>query len=297
MTSNSSKNRNAIEILFLAILLLAGYAFFQRVTGSSAVLLESNLQSNLARISRYLHAPKVDTVIVGSSVAGRLLPDYFRNEGVEVTNLGLDGSRTLYGLEIVRQRKDLPKLVLVDTSMLFMEANANEASLRAAVASPTFQMGEGFTPFRPENRPLSLLYWWMKKLSDQRGGAQAHGAWSVEMPNNELFVKEEVATKEDANDRAIKEALIGLKSMGVDIRLVEIPRAEGWGYPRGGKLRKISEESGVPILEPGVEIAKTTDTLHFTDGLHLDVPSAKIIVSKTIGMMRQTPSSSSTSGK
>jgi len=277
MTSNSSKNRNAIEILFLAILLLAGYALFQRVTGSSAVLLESNLQSNLARISRYLHTPKVDTVLVGSSVAGRLLPDYFRNEGVEVTNLGLDGSRTLYGLEIVQQRKDLPRLVLVDTSALFMEANANEATLRAAAASPTFLMGEGFSPFRPENRPLSLLYWWMKKLSDRGGGSQTHCAWIADKPKNEVVVKEGEEAKEDANDHAIKELLMVLRSKGVDIRLVEIPRAEGWGHPRGGKLRKISEETGVPLLEPGVEIAKTTDTLHFTDGLHLDVPSAKAV--------------------
>ncbi|MCX6960787.1 MAG: hypothetical protein NTW91_11040 [Verrucomicrobia bacterium] len=280
MNSRSSKNRNALEILLLAVVLLAGYALFQKLTGSSAVLLESNLQSNLARISRYLHAPKIDTVLVGSSVAGRLLPEYFRTRGMEVSNLGLDGCRTLHGLEIVQQRKDLPTLVLVDTSALFMEANANEATLRDAVSSPTFHMGEGFTPFRPENRPLSLLYWWMKKLSDRRGGAKTHSAWIADKPKNELFVKEGEAAEDDTNDRAIKNALFGLKSKGVDVRLVEIPRAEGWGHPRGGKLREISEKTGVPILEPGVEIAKTTETLHFTDGLHLDVPSAKAVSAK-----------------
>lgn len=283
MIVTPSKNSNALEILLFALVLLAGYSLFQKATGSQAVLLESNLQSNLARISRYLHAPKVDTVLVGSSVAGRLLPQYFKDQGVEVINLGLDGCRTLYGLEIVQQRKDLPRTVLVDTSALFMEANANEATLREAVSSPTFHMGEGFTPFRPENRPLSLLYWWMKKFSDRKGGARTHLAWLPNQAKEAPFVKDGEVAAEDRNDRAIKEVLMALKSKGVNVLLVEIPRAEGWGHPRGGKLRKISEETGVSLLEPGVEIAGTSDTLRFTDGLHLDVPSAKKVSEQVCG--------------
>jgi len=277
MNGSPSKNSNALEILLFALVLLAGYAFFQKATGSQAVLLESNLQSNLARISRYLYAPKVDAALVGSSVAGRLLPQYFKDQGVEVINLGLDGCRTLYGLEIVQQRKDLPRTVLVDTSALFMEANANEATLREAVASHTFQMGEGFTPFRPENRPLSLLYWWMKKFSDRKGGARTHHAWLPDQPKEAPPLKDGESVREDWNDLAMKKTLMALKSKGVKVFLVEIPRSEGWGHPRGGKLRKISEETGVSLLEPGVEIAAKTDTLQFTDGLHLDVPSAKSV--------------------
>jgi len=287
MIGRSSKTRNALEILLFALVLLAGYALFQKVTDSQAVLLESNLQSNLARISRYLHAPKVETVLVGSSVAGRLLPQYFKDRGVEVINLGLDGCRTLYGLEIIQQRKDLPRTVLVDTSALFMEANANESTLREAVSSPTFQMGEGFTPFRPENRPLSLLYWWMKKFSDRKGGSRLHKACLPDKAKTDPYVKDGESDREDANDRAIKEMLMALKSKGVNVLLVEIPRAEGWGQPRGGKLRKISEESGVSLLEPGVEIAETTAILRFTDGLHLDVPSAKMVSTQICGSLQK----------
>lgn len=277
MSDYSPKTRNALEILCIALVLLAGYSLFQKATGSQAALLESNLQSNLARISRYLYAPKVDAALVGSSVAGRLLPQYFKDQGVEVINLGLDGCRTLYGLEIIQQRKDLPRTVLVDTSALFMEANANEATLREAVASHTFKMGEGFTPFRPENRPLSLLYWWMKKFSDRKGGARTHLAWLPNQAKEAPFVKAGEVAAEDRNDLAIKEVLRGLKSKGVNVLLVEIPRAEGWGHQRGGKLLKISGDTGVSLLEPGVEIAGTSDTLRFTDGLHLDVPSAKSV--------------------
>lgn len=291
MSSHQSKGRHALEILLLTVLLLVGYSLFQKVTQSEAVLLESNLQSNLARISRYLHASKVDVVLVGSSVAGRLLPQYFKDQGVDVINLGLDGCRTLYGLDIVQQRKDLPKLVLVDTSALFMRANANEATLREAVGSTTFQMGQTIPCLRPENRPLSLLYWWMKKFSDRKGGSRTHQASLPGHPLSQPYVKEGESPVEDDNDLAIKQILKSFKDRGVEVRFVEIPRAEGWGHPRGGKLRIISEESGVPLIEPGVEIAKTTDTLHFTDGLHLDVPSAKLTVSQIMHVMKSNKNS------
>jgi len=291
MTGHSSKKRNALEIVLLAILLLAGYALFQKLTGSRAVLLESNLQSNLACISRYLHAPKVDTVLVGSSIAGRLLPEYFGDQGLEVANLGLNGCGALYGLEVVGMRKDLPKLVLVDTSGLFKQSSRNEATLREAVSSPTFHMGAGFPPFRAENRPLSLLYWWLKKSNDRRDAGRIHHAWIPYQVKTLPYETDHESARsvwiydpsdwggaqENASESAIKQTLGNLKARGVDIRLVDIPRAEGWGHPVGGKLRRFSEELGVPLLEPGVGIARTNDTLRFTDGRHLDLPSARSV--------------------
>jgi hypothetical protein len=122
-----------------------------------------------------------------------------------------------------------------------------------------------------------LLYWWTKKLSDGKNGARVHQAWLPEKSKTDPIVKDRDQVEEDVDDHAITSALKALKSKGVNIVLVEIPRAEGWGHRRGGRLQKISEDSGVPLMEPGVVIAKKTNALHFTDGLHLDVPSAKIV--------------------
>jgi hypothetical protein len=135
MTSHKSRYKNALEIVVVAILLLAGYAIFQRLTGTSAVLLESNLQSNLARASRYLNASKVDTVLVGSSMTGRLLPSYFKGEGMNISNLGLDGCHAPFGLEIILMRKDLPQRVLIETASLDHDPNANEKTVREASRS------------------------------------------------------------------------------------------------------------------------------------------------------------------
>ena len=215
---------------------------------------------------------------------------------MEVFNLGLDGCHSPFGLEIILMRKDLPKSVLVETASLDHDPNANEKTVREAIQAPTFKLGRVVEAFRPENRPLSLLYSWCKQLSDRKPGGRSHPAFINDQTATDPTSKSAMSELVE-NDLAIEKILITLKKRGVDVRLLSIPHADGWGMPQSGRISKISKDVGIPILEPGVEIAKTTDTLHFTDGLHLDLQSAKIIVSKTIGMMRQTPSTSSTSVK
>jgi hypothetical protein len=288
MTSHKSRYKNALEIVVVAILLLAGYAIFQRLTGTSAVLLESNLQSNLARASRYLNASKVDTVLVGSSMTGRLLPSYFKGEGMNISNLGLDGCHAPFGLEIILMRKDLPQRVLIETASLDHDPNANEKTVREAIQTPTFKIGRVVEAFRPENRPLSLLYWWCKQLSDRKPGGSSHPAFINDQQNADP-TSESSKSELIGNDQAIEEILITLKKRGVDVRLFSIPHADGWGMPQSGRIAKISKDVGIPILEPGVEIAKRTDTLRFTDGAHLDVASATLISQEIARMLRSQP--------
>jgi len=289
MTRHKFRYRNALEIVAVAILLLACYAIFQKLTSTSAVLLESNLQSNLARASRYLNAPRVDTVLVGSSMTGRLLPSYFKEEGMEMFNLGLDGCHSPFGLEIILMRKDLPKRVLVETASLDHDPNANEKTVREAIQAPTFKIGRVVEAFRPENRPLSLLYWWCKQLSGRKPGGISHPAFMIDEQKGDPTSKS--ATSELVeNDRAIEEILVTLKKRGVDVRLFSIPHSDGWGMPQSGRISKISKDVGIPILEPGVEVAKRTDTLRFTDGAHLDVGSATLISQEIARMLRsQSP--------
>ena len=285
MTSQKSRYKNALEIVVVAILLLCGYALFQKLTGISAVLLESNLQTNLARISRYLHAPKVETVLVGSSMTGRLLPSYFKEQGMEVANLGLDGCHAPFGLEIILMRRDLPKRVLIETASLDYDLNANEKTVREAIRTPTFKIGQAVEAFRPENRPLSLLYWWCKQLSDRKPGGSSHPAFIIDEQKDDPTSKSSKSELVE-NDLAIEEILITLKKRGVDVRLFSIPHADGWGMPQAGRMAKISKDVGIPIMEPGVEIAKRTDTLRFTDGAHLDVASATLISQEIARMLR-----------
>jgi hypothetical protein len=220
-------------------------------------------------------------------MTGRLLPSYFKEEGMDVFNLGLDGCHSPFGLEIITMRKNLPKRVLVETASLDHDPNANEKTVREAIQTPTFKIGGAVEAFRPENRPLSLLYWWCKKLSDRKPGSSSHSAFITECTTTDPAPKS-VKSKLEENDLETEEMLITLKKKGVDVRLLSIPHGDGWGMPQSGRIAKISTDIGVPIIEPGVEIAKITDTLRFTDGAHLDAASAKQVAAEIVNELRKS---------
>jgi hypothetical protein len=89
------------------------------------------------------------------------------------------------------------------------------------------------------------------------------------------------------NEEQIEKPLVALKEREVNVCLLAVPHAEEWGTPQYGWIRRISTDLGIPILEPGVELAKRTEILHFTDGAHLDVASAKQIVAETVKNLRE----------
>ena len=286
VTSGSShqvrEGKNALAILFTAIVLLVAYMLFLRLGDRHAVLSESNLQSNLGRVSAYLRSQKVDAVLVGSSVAGRLLSSYFDQSGMPVHNLGLDGSRPMFGFEVVGMRNDIPCTMLIDTSTLFIRSDKNDLALRDAICSPTMALGKWLPFLRPESRPSSLIYCSIKGLRDRTGGgilldakkrsgshsANGGGAWV-----------------EDRYYIEVRDAISDCQKRGMRIALLSIPRGEGWGERCSGAERRLADELGVPLLEPGVTLAESKATLRFTDGVHLDVQSAKAVAEEIIREM------------
>ncbi|MCX7869745.1 MAG: hypothetical protein N2322_07310 [Terrimicrobiaceae bacterium] len=262
------------RVLALAGGLLALWAGFLAVTGWRADLAESNLQANLSRISRYLSTPEPENVLVGSSVAGRLLPEYFREHGVEVLNLGLDGSRPLFVFEILEKHERLPRRVLLETSGLFLPLGANDEILRQAVASPTMGMSRVFFPFRPENRPVSVLYERLKSLREFLTEGRSQPA--LPPPSAAVSSNPELpATYPEIRNHVRK-----LKEAGTEVVLVDIPRGAGWAGGAGHAAKHLARELGLRLLEAGPAIYESSgEVLRFSDGLHLDAPSARRVAS------------------
>lgn len=74
---------------------------------------------SLISLNRYVREPTPDIVLVGSSVAWRLKEEYFSPP--RVRNLSLAGGSPLTGLEIVANRPNSPKIVLIETNILTRE--------------------------------------------------------------------------------------------------------------------------------------------------------------------------------
>jgi transcription-repair coupling factor (superfamily II helicase) len=120
------------RIFAYAVLLAAGWWVFVGWSGWRADLAESNLQANLIRITRYLRAESPDVVLVGSSIGGRLVPEYFELEGREFHNLGLVivDEEQRFG---VRHKESLKKL-RAEVDMLTLTATPIPRTLNMALA-------------------------------------------------------------------------------------------------------------------------------------------------------------------
>lgn len=278
--TNNQTGRDAIVILALAAFFLLAYLGFVTMTGASADLAESNLQANLIRITRYLRQEKPADVLVGSSVAGRLLPAYFLEAGSEVSNLGLDGSRPLFVFEILEKNSVKPKRILLDTSTLFQPVSVNDATIRKAMNSPTASLAGAVQILQPAFRPSSVLYSRLKALNEEKNAGI-------------LCSPEAATTRETPGDPAVTSPVISqfitkFQKQGIEVVLVEIPRGTGWGLPTSGPARSLADQLGLTFLEPGPEIfRKEGNVLRFSDGFHLDVPSARKVTHSIMGLIER----------
>ncbi len=271
--------RFPVRILLLAAVLLVAWMAVTALTGSRADLAESNLQANLIRITRYLNGPPPDAVLVGSSIAGRLLPDYFRPAGLNVANLGLDGSRPLFAFEILDRKGEPPRRILVDTSTLFQPLTANDDTLRNAMNSPTVGLSSVVPALRPEMRPSSVIYEKFKALRESTGGGISREPMVPRPDTSPAPLPETYG--------AIKAHLQKYQQAGAEIIFLEIPQGAGWADFAQGPARQLAAELNAPFWQPGPEIYQTSgNTLRFSDGLHLNGPSARLISEWVAGKVR-----------
>ena len=267
----------------LAAVMLFLYICLVRLCGMQADLAESNLQANLIRISRFEYEKPAGIVLAGSSVGGRLLPSYFKDNGLDVQNLGLDGSCPLFAFEIIARRPVLPKILLVDTSTLFQPILPNSLVIRDAIHSPGWAISSWFIPFRPTYRPSSIVYSWFKRQKESHVAGIERAAFVAPQavaPTPATSLAPAPNWKPEDQYIPVRTYLDVFRSKGVDVRLINIPHGEGWGMPAHDLERKMADDLRLPLLEIGPELAKRGVKLRFSDGLHLDVPSAKTIVSE-----------------
>lgn len=269
------RSRQAVALLLLTLAALAAWRFLLGRTGWAARFGESNYQANLIRIEEYLARPRTPTVVlVGSSVAGRLRPEFFpATPGLDPATLGLDGSTPLVGLEVVARRPGKPALLLVETYLLDRPPNRNDAGLLAALDSPGLALARRDPLFRTASRPSSLLYSWLKsRREEESAGRPAGPAEAAATP---------AGPRDDrtaAADRHWPAQLRRLQAEGVRVAFVDVPLGESPAPGREAPADTadgLARLLGLPRLDLRAELHRRQVTLRYTDGLHLTAASAR----------------------
>jgi hypothetical protein len=276
MKKQSFNGKNALGIVLITMVLMISYAVMLKLSGMNVSHSESNLQSNLIRLHQYFFSSiPSQGVLVGSSIGGRLDTQYFKEQGLNIANLGLDGSRPLYSLNLLLNGSKIPKIVIIEGNTIFWEYTGNDAAITKEINSPTFQMGSWFPLFSPDARPSSVLFSMLKARKERHGDGMLVDYHEIKSDKEPSLPQNFVESLE---------MIRHLKAMGVSVVLVTVPSGTKESDPAA--VERLAKEAGVPLIKIRDYLPDRGNGLRYSDGMHLMGADAREVVKTLVQRLR-----------
>ena len=195
--------------------------------------------------------------------------------------LGCDGGSAVVTL------RAMDKGLLPAAPVLIIEANTLSYALEdrgreiaAAIGSDWFKLGSRFPNVGATARPTAFAYSWL--MARKESAATASGELAVSTKPMRLSAAE--APVLDAAASALVDELVGilgrLEAKGSRVILVMLPPGVKAGGVQADLPRALACKSGLPWWDLNDGIAP--GSVGFTDGLHLDAPSASKVLNALI---------------
>lgn len=286
-------------ILGLAGGLFAAWSLVLAVLPWRAHIAESNYHSNLIRLEHALFQPRPHLALVGSSITGRLLPEYFEGTTAPtIANLGLDGSGPLLGLELLAGQSNPPPVVLIEANLLMVPEGPNDKTLRAAVDGFGFTLARHIPLLRADARPTSLVYSWLKRRRDA-ASAPPTPVTAAEAPGTTTSGATPQETRLDQNTPAElahhKERIYALcrrlQQRGITLVVVRFPTqavpVQTTFHPLDF-TGDLARDLGVLRIDLGRQFQDRGQVPVYTDGIHLAPASARLAASLLVAGASQT---------
>lgn len=264
--------RQSLRILALAALAVLVWQFWLRGIARPA-LAETNYHANRLRLEAWFLDPLPADVLAGSSISGRLLPEYFAGTSLTgIANLGLDGSGPLTALDCVLRRLTNvatvppPRRVFVEVHRLDRPVDANDRLLLAAADDTGMTLGRLLPATRAASRPTTVAYAWLKEHQRGQAGQQP-------LPGGD---PREVSGAESWFT-ALAARVSRLRALGVEVVLLRLP--VGRENPGSAEAPNFADAAagrlGVPLVDLHRTSVRKGLSLKYSDGLHLTPESAR----------------------
>ena len=271
-------HRQALRIIGLTVLLAGMSALFVRVAPWHAELAETNFQANLIRLQAFLFDSPHQSVLAGSSIAGRLLPTYFEGTPLApLANLGLDGSSALLGLDLALTNP--PPVVLVEVNTLLKPYDANDELLVRTLRSFMFRASGKVGLLRAEWRPSSMIYSWLKTRRAQGRGAPAGPSPRAPTALAGDPLRAPAADPGlEATKAHLRARIQALTAHGSRVVLVLLPtgrRSNSSNNPCLAFADELAREFHLLQLDLEAECSSRGRVLTYSDGLHLAPAAAR----------------------
>jgi hypothetical protein len=235
---------------------------------------------SLVSLNRYVRDPTPDIVVVGSSVAWRLKEEYFSPP--RVCNLSLAGGSPLTGLEIVANRANPPKIVLIETNVLTRETDS------ALIEKFSGGAGTEALLLRPVRTAVAGYETWKHGEPDPAQARAERDRLLSQPPStfdNKVYLDRALEQMNEAdpivparaNVARIRQLIDELQRRGARAFLIHIPFAP---EIEGSRMVRITNEivdEAFPDRALWLPIDPPRHELRWDDGVHLDERSALIV--------------------
>ena len=260
--------------LLVFVILVVGYALYIKFGKPELNTVQHQASGNRISAEQYIFAPDESdaTVIVGSSLSFRIALDSLPPH---TSNLGFGGLTVYDGLELVRRSGKKPKRVVVETNMIFKEAD--RAFLDAVFQPGLYELRKAAPVLREENQPSGVLVGYLKRGMKQGDASAASLADSMAMSENllntnrELFAKLPADTTQQRFLATLEREVKALEANGAEVIFLEVPISEElMQSPLAERTREV-----VAQHFPDHRFLRSERTWRTTDGLHLQWHNAQ----------------------
>jgi hypothetical protein len=247
-------------------------SFLLRASGGKTLKSESNYFSSIARIQTETQgSPRI--MLLGSSMTGRLGDRARRVDGV--ANLGCDGGSAVITLRAMdRGRLPTAPLLIIEANSLAFELHGQGREIGHAIDSKWFEIGIKTPNLGATARPTAFAYSWL--VAHSAGGAANFAKDHLPLESEPEMLDTGLQPTLTPQAEALVSELAGiferLRKKGSDILIVMLPP----GVKDDSLAKAIAAKSGVRWWDLNAGLSK--DAVGFSDGLHLDSPSAQKVM-------------------
>lgn len=260
-----SRARQTLLILVFSGALLALWTMLSRALPEPQ-LAESNFQANRLRLERWQLEATPSSVIVGTSISGRLLPAYFTGTSLaSMANLGLDGASPSTALELVLRKAVVPQRVFLEIHKLDRPPDGNDELLLETAFGPSTTVARLLPVTRAASRPSTRLYAWLKERGTGGGTPPTVAGDSRTFSTNAQWL-------------APLQTQIGtLRTRGCEVILVRLPvgRENPTDAIAPNFADALASHLGVRLIDLNRVSAQRRLPVAYTDGFHLSPGSAR----------------------
>ena len=268
----------SLLIALLAIVLYQVMISSNVISPSEGINLQ---QMNNIKMQRYAYEKSdIDMALVGSSITAKIRSEYI---GDKVYNIALRGGSTQTGLEIVRQKKAKPKVLLVELNDTISRPVDQE--LIGSLYNPfLYMLRANFSMFKQEYRPVGVFLYNLTRLVGWKRESREQNILNSPLRKMLLQRQKEKLTlglspeqKELITEQAniIKEQLEGIGSYQTRVVLFNPPGESSLEETLQKREMQLLLEDWFPSdrFEWLVNPEKDWTT---TDGVHLTINDAKV---------------------